>query len=450
MLQGREDYSSELRATMSSGFEKIRHNNWTIHIRSQFLNHGLGQVILAGEEKWPQQDAFKTLPSSERTRVHKFTVNVDGVNKDVYVKQYLFKSILHSLKCLFFSGSPAKQSFNAETMLAENGFDVAKMIAIGESRDGLLQTKSFLATLGIENAKSVRNHILETREILTHEQLLNWRSFISDLGQTIGRMHTRGICHGDLRVGNILVRRDDNIWRFFFIDNERTKRFARLPFLGRVKNLVQLNMGPYGIMSNTDRMRFFTAYRAECGIGKKMGKFLVKVTLRKTARRLDKERRIRSWLKGALRTNYRYLRVETPDTTAVFLRTFCRGAEPVDFIRKIGTLREDGQIQKDDRNCLVCRLKWNGKEITVKQYKHKGFFFSLLDTMGKSQAKRDWFNGNRLSMLNMPVPETLAFMERHKNGLVWESYIVSEFIDNRQAGNFTPDNNLTRQKQWIY
>ena len=435
---------------MSGGFEKIRHNNWTVYIRSQFLNHVLGQVLLAGEDKWPQQDDFKTLPSSERSRVHKFTVSIDGVDREVYVKQYLFKSILHSLKCLFFSGSPARQAFNAETMLAENGFDVAKMIAMGECREGFLQTKNFLATFGIENSVSARRHILSTSEIVTPQQLAEWRGFIRDFGRTIGRMHARGISHGDLRLGNILVRRDDNLWRFFFIDNERTKKNAGLSFVNRIKNLVQLNMGPHGIMSNTDRMRFLAVYLAENSMSKTMTKILIKAILRKTARRLDKETRIRSRLKDALGTNYRYLRVDAEDLTAVFLRSFCHGADPVDFLKKIDALEKEGHILQDDRNCLVCRLKWNGRETTIKHYKHKGLAFSLLDTIGKSHAKRDWLNGNRLGMLNMPVPQTLAFIERRRTGLVWESYIVSEHIENRGPCNFTQDNNAARQKQWTY
>ncbi len=417
---------------MSSSFEKIRHNNWTVYIRSQFLNHVLGQALLAGEDKWPEQYEFKTLPSSERSRVHKFTVSIEGNDREVYIKEYLFKSILHALKCLFFSGSPARKAFKAETMLAENGFDVAKLIAMGECREGLLQTKNFLATFAIERAQSVRKHVLDITETTSAQQLAEWRKFIKDFGQIIGKMHARGISHGDLRLGNILVRRDDGLWRFFFIDNERTKKFRRLPFICRKKNLVQLNMGPYGIASNTDRMRFFAAYLAENSMSKTMTKILIKTVLRKTAQRLDKETRIRSRLKKALGTNYRYLRVEAGDLTAVFLRSFCNGAEPLDFLGKIDALRTQGQILKDDRNDLVCRLKWNNRDVTVKNYKHKGIVFSLHDTIGKSQAKRDWLNGNRLGMLNMPVPQTLAFIERHKAGLAWESYFVSEYIEGNE------------------
>ena len=435
---------------MSDSFEKIRHNNCTLYIRHSFLNHGLVQVLLASQDKWQGQYAFKTLPSSEHSRVHKFTISVDGVDRGVYVKQYPHKSILHFLKCLFFYGSPARQAFKAKTMLAENGFDVPEMVAVGECRTGFLHTKSFLATFGVENAKSLSQRVLETREILTNAQLINWREFIRDFGRTVGRMHAAGIFHGDLRLGNILVRREENSWRFFLIDNERTRKFGRLPFMCRLKNLVQLNMGPRGILSNTDLMRFFNEYRAENGMSREKGKALIAATLKKTGRRLDKETRIRVAMKRSLRTNYRYLRVEAGDLAAVFVRSFCHEAEPLDFLGKIGTLRKEGQILKDDRDCLVCRLKWNGRDIIVRQYKHKGFVFSLRDTAGKSHAKRDWFNEHRLRILNIPPPAALAFIERRRAGLVWESYFVSEYIEGHELDDFVRDNNVDRQEQWSY
>jgi hypothetical protein len=144
------------------------------------------------------------------------------------------------------------------------------------------------------------------------------------------------------------------------------------------------------------------------------------------------------------------LRVEAGDLAAVFARIFCHEAQPLDFLGTIGALREEGQILKDDRDCLVCRLKWNGRDIIVRQYKHKGFVFSLLDTVGKSHAKRDWLNGHRLRILNIPAPAAMAFIERRRAGLVWESYFVSEYIENREPDNFMRDNNVARQKQRTY
>jgi len=64
-------------------------------------------------------------------------------------------------------------------------------------------------------------------------------------------MHAGGIFHGDLSIGNVLVVREEQKWRFFFIGNERTKKFYRLHARLRLKNLVQINMFRYGI-NNTE------------------------------------------------------------------------------------------------------------------------------------------------------------------------------------------------------
>jgi hypothetical protein len=113
-------------------------------------------------------------------------------------------------------------------------------------------------------------------------------------------MHADGIFHGDLRPGNVLAWKEmdstgspqgDN-WHFFFLDNERTKKFRKLPERLRLKNLVQINMFEPGEVSNTDRMRFFKEYWArnkESGLEKAA---LIKSVLNKTRRRLRKKMRL--------------------------------------------------------------------------------------------------------------------------------------------------------------
>ncbi len=412
---------------MSSGFERIQHNNWDIYIAASFAKDGLLDGLLEEQENRPQEFESLPLPSSQRSHIHKFNISIDGNSRNVYVKEYLFKSILHFIKCIFFSGTPAKKAFRAEAMLAQNGFDVAKVVAMGEYRKGILKTKNFLASLEIENAIPLLRHILKIKEITNTQQLADWRKFIYDFGKVIGKMHSKGIFHGDLRLGNILVRQDDNNWRFFFIDNERTRKFGLLPVTLRIKNLVQLNMGPLGIISRTDRMRFFKAYLAENPMSNTFAKIIAKAALRKTSKRLNPKNRIRSRLGGAFKTNYRYLRIKTNDLSASFLRSFCKASEPADFLTKIDNLKEKGQVLKDNKNFLTCLLKWNGNDVIIHHYKHRGLILSILHTLGKSPAKQGWLDGIRQSMLNTSAPQPLAFIERHKSGLVWESYIVSQF-----------------------
>ncbi len=273
---------------MDGDFEKIRKDNCVLYIRKQLINNGLGQALLSGEEKLRERYNLEMIPSSEFARVYRFYISVDGVEREVYLKQFLHRSTLDYIKSIF-RGSRAKRALKAELMLVSNQFDVPETVAMVEYRTWFFHTRSFLVTFGIEDSKSVYDIISEPRWTSTAEQFRNLRETIRAFGRTIGRMHANNIFHGDLRLNNVLVRREGGNYRFFFLDNERTKKFDKLSFRQRVKNLVQVNMMPSDILSNTDRMRFFREYCAETGTGKKEGKALIAATIKKTSQRLDKK-----------------------------------------------------------------------------------------------------------------------------------------------------------------
>ena len=60
-----------------------------------------------------------------------------------------------------------------------------------------------------------------------------------------------------------MVQQDGENYFFWFIDNERTKRFAILSPRQVRKNLVQVNK--WKAATNTDRLRFLKAYVRERG-----------------------------------------------------------------------------------------------------------------------------------------------------------------------------------------
>ena len=73
-------------------------------------------------------------------------------------------------------------------------------------------------------------------------------------------MHAANISHGDLRTGNVLVKLKEDDWDFYFLDNERTVKYNKLPDKLRIKNLVQIGMVLNENLTNTDRMRFYKTY----------------------------------------------------------------------------------------------------------------------------------------------------------------------------------------------
>ncbi len=431
---------------LNNCFDKIRCGNCTIYINKDFRNNILEQLLLADEKRLQEHYLLRTIPSSESTRLYKFTIVFDGTNREVYLKQYLCGSVLHLIKYLF-RGSRAKRASEASLVLAKNGFDTPAVVAMGECGSGLFHTKSFLATFGVENSKSIYEFIPENQEILTKRKLRNWHQLIRAFGRTVGRMHAKGIFHGDLRLGNVLAKQEGNDWRFFFLDNERTRKFDRLHFKLRIKNLVQVNMVHEGNLSNTDRMRFFREYCAENKINKRQNKELAEEVLKKTNQRLNKERLVGRELRRCLRTNQRFLRVKTSKYLAVFDRNFCEGAEPLDFIERIDTLTDKGQILKNGNTSYVSRLRWNDKDIVVKRYNHMGFIHSLRHTIKGTRARLSWLHAHRLRMLQIPTPKPLAYTEQRKAGLVWQSYLVTEYVDGQKLYHFLRNGSVTQQQR---
>ncbi len=277
---------------MDSCFDKIRGGNYTLYIHRNFRNDAFERALLDSERGLRERYHLTTIQSSKFARVYKLTVSFDGVDKGVYFKQYLRRSIWDFIKD-FVRASRAKRAFKATEMLGENGFDTPTIIAMGEFRYGLCHTTNFLVTLEIGDAKRIYQFIPDRLQNLTKQRLQDKRELIRAFGRTVGRMHAAGLFHGDLRLGNILVRQEKNRWRFFFLDNERTRKFYRLPMRLRLKNLVQINMFPPAAMSDTDRMRFFREYWAQNEKAGAKKVELIEKVLKKTHRRLSKKEKFK-------------------------------------------------------------------------------------------------------------------------------------------------------------
>ena len=244
---------------MDNNFDKIKRDNCTLFINKNFRNGNLEQALLAGEKTL--QERYQLIPvlSSHSSRVRKFSASFDGTERWIYFKQYLCRSAWDFIKHLV-RPSRAKRAFKATLILEKNGFEAPVVVAMGECKSSFLDRENFLATIEVEGARQIYQFIPDKLENFTKKQLQDKRELIRTFGRTIGRMHAAGIFHGDLRLGNVLARQEESGWRFSFIDNERTKKFHRLPRRLRLKNLVQLNMYPTRGLTNTDRMRFFNAY----------------------------------------------------------------------------------------------------------------------------------------------------------------------------------------------
>ena len=268
-------------------FKKIRLKGWTLHVSTDFGQASIGEPMPPDEHVDGVRGPFDEVPASQFARVFKCRVGFGGRCENLYLKQFFCRSWWDFVKHLF-RPSRARRAFSASLMLAEHGFCVPKVVALGEQRYGPVCTSNFLITCELDNASDLYTCFDDNWQVQSRQVLCDKRRFIRALGETVGRMHGEGIFHGDLRAGNIFAKRTDSGWQFFFLDNERTRKLGLLPKRLRLKNLVQVNMLLGENITVTDRMRFLKAYLAQNGHLRDKWKHLAKQTVAKTRRRLSK------------------------------------------------------------------------------------------------------------------------------------------------------------------
>ncbi len=167
---------------------------------------------------------FEVIKSSVSTRVFRFK----WYDKTYYYKEFCFNNKLKQLRML----KRGTHLHHIASELRRFGFDTPAIVC--RARKG---TQVFVVSDEANADESVYNVLMDKLDM----SLPNLQRFRYKLGNEIGRLHTAGFVHGDLRWGNVLVR-DVNADQpvFVYIDNDRTRKYKQLPDQERIKNLVQL------------------------------------------------------------------------------------------------------------------------------------------------------------------------------------------------------------------
>ena len=268
-------------------YKKQRRGDWTIWVIPEAWNDELWGAVI---------ERVEALESRKHPQTCE--IQLTGTNEKFFLKVFDRFSFFGSVKDLFRQ-SKALRSLNAGRALAGSGFHVARTLAAGEQRRlGVLQ-RAFLLTLPVSGTPVpvfLRSLYYPGGAWPRIDQKKLW---LKQLASEIRKLHDLGFVHGDLVPSNIMVSQaDDETPRFFFLDNDRTRRYP--PWLPQSlwrRNLVQLNRFPLPGVSLEDRMRFFHFYtgRRKC---------------------LSRDRRLLAWLEK--RTRQRRKECDAVDASGSF------------------------------------------------------------------------------------------------------------------------------------
>lgn len=263
----------------------LRAKGWRLYVRRDFAQHRGSGEFSGGEYFDGVRGPFEEVAASKYAKVKRCSLSFAGHKHSLYFKQYLRRSWWDFTKHIF-RPSRARRAMTAGMVLEANGLRCTKTVAMGEMIRGPVCLRDFLLTENVEDANDIYGWFGTFGQVDSKFSRNEKRKFVKTLGETVGRMHSSGIFHGDLRPGNVLGKRVRDGWEIFFLDNERTKQFGVLPEKLRIKNLVQINMLRRNEISITDHMRFFRNYLKQCpGIGD--AKFLAGKVIARTAKRMQ-------------------------------------------------------------------------------------------------------------------------------------------------------------------
>ncbi|GAB1269573.1 hypothetical protein NBRC116493_28260 [Aurantivibrio infirmus] len=205
-----------------------------------------------------QDEAWQLVPSSISARVAKSYDEKSG--EFIYCKVFLPRNTLEIVK-QYLRGSRARRAGDSASLLTQLGFETPKVI-----ESGTRTAYSWLVTEGV-NAVGLGDYVDKCLRGKLSPERIRWkRNIITALGTLVGRLHKKGIVHGDLRLNNILIDTQSITPRFYLVDNERNQYFSNKKVLPKelmIKNLVQVALlfPPYG--SRLDQYRFIKAYRQQ-------------------------------------------------------------------------------------------------------------------------------------------------------------------------------------------
>ncbi|MEE9371084.1 MAG: lipopolysaccharide kinase InaA family protein, partial [Sedimentisphaerales bacterium] len=267
------------------------------------------------------------------------------------------------------------------------------------------------------------------------------RELLCAVSGELAKQHSKGVLQKDLHLGNFLLSGD----KVFTLDLGQMQFFSRP--ITRSKSISQLaSLACYLAASDTESIaRLCEEYfKAHCWRFSKSDELFLQKQLT-----VNRKRGVSKGLKKCLRTSKRHLQLKfrIQKFVAVFDRDFCQTTEPLDFIEQIDALMDGGQILKHGRTSYVSRIGWNGKDVVVKRYNHKGFIHSLRHTIKGSRARRGWLHAHRLGMLNIATPRPLAYIEQRKRMLVWKSYLITEYVEGQRLYDFLRDSKTGEEER---
>ncbi len=350
--------------------------------------------------------------------VHSSNETFVAFNKkaNLYYKEFLPRNPFEKLKALL-RGSRCQRAIKQTAILQKEGLPTPDILCWGKGKKN-----TFLISEGFDGIGFYDFLATNFTPPLSKEQIRDKRLLLKEAGSLIGRMHSKGIFHGDLRPNNVLTRKESDGFQFSLIDTESNSKKQILSLSQITKNLVQFSMIKSEHLSRTDLLRLYTAYRSQCTslLRENECKALKTIYFR------SKKRVLEAVVSNSLKKDCRYFQNSLFHGYYVIHSPL---EKQITEGRDLGHWFNSSQkCIKRDKNITIKLLQINGQHVIVKRFSSKNLLYHLKVWTGKERVFRLFDMSHHFIALGIPIAKPMGYALEGCG--IWRtvSYFYSQYL----------------------
>jgi tRNA A-37 threonylcarbamoyl transferase component Bud32 len=330
--------------------------------------------------------------------------------------------------------SKARMEYERALAVAACGVPTVVPLGLGERREGLGQSDSYLITHSLEGAEPLNSFIDQMVPQLDLPRIIRVRHCLArELGKFIAQIHDAGILHNDLHAGNLLVRLEpEDQLSFFLIDLHAVQTGRPLGWRVSRANLMILSHWFMIRAGRTDRLRFWHSYwnarnRGQWPPPSNLARDLELHSWRSTLRLWEaRDRRY-------LSLNRSYEPIRSAVANGYIVRDFDREALVELFADPDKPFRRPGvKLLKDSPSSTVAEFELlvNGtpRQVIYKQFRVTAWKDPWVALVRQSPALRSWMYGHGLRERDLATARPLAVLHRRRLGFSFDGFLLTEKI----------------------
>jgi tRNA A-37 threonylcarbamoyl transferase component Bud32 len=262
---------------------------------------------------------------------------------------------------------------------------------------------------------------------------------LSMIATELARQHDRGVVQSDVHLGNFMVREE----KVFTLD-PAMMHFRRGP-IGPRQSIAHIAQLLCVLPEGADRaiesvFREYTKARSWTVDPQQVERFL--------AEHRRKRRKAVEWeLRKSLRENRRHQAIRQGRWQGLADRKLSEAVDLNEITAGLDDTMMRGRIFKDGRTSFVSQVTLGGIEVVIKRYNHRGLLHTFRHTLKGSRGRRNWLNANRLSLLEIPTPRPLAYIDEYRGPLLYCSYFIAEFVKGQRLHRILRDSNVPEDRK---